>query len=94
MRYATWKVQNKKNTSSFGVCVVDNNKRETRMRERESIPHGGLESKQYSRSWSCSIGKWVMSAIVVASERRLQEAQEENKKRYTKNGAGGGGRRT
>lgn len=24
----------KKNTSSFGVCVVDNNKRETQMRER------------------------------------------------------------
>ena len=29
----------------------------------ENIRQGGLESMQYSRSWSCSMGRWVMSAI-------------------------------
>lgn len=28
------------------------------------LPQGGLESMQYSRSWSCSMGGWLMSAIV------------------------------
>lgn len=53
-------------------------------KERKRLPHGGLESMQYSRSWSCSIGGWVMSAIVVSlteekqrGKRRKEEETEE-----------------
>lgn len=57
------------------------------------IPQGGLESKQHSRSWSCSIGKWVMSAIVLDwdeykekeiglwKEEKEQEEEEEELRR-------------
>lgn len=57
-----------------------------REREKEILPHGGLESMQYSRSWSCSIGGWVMSAIVMfvsdrgeklRGKRRKEEETEE-----------------
>lgn len=33
----------------------------------ESIRQGGLESMQYSRSWSCSIGGWLISAAIVGN---------------------------
>ena len=52
------------------------------MREKEEekkVPHGGLESMQYSRSWSCSIGGWVMSAIVEGYSEKEVEGRKETK---------------
>jgi leucyl aminopeptidase len=47
-----------------------------RERERErGLPQGGLESMQYSRSWSCSMGGWLMSAIGEASEKSFSQTQ-------------------
>jgi hypothetical protein len=77
-----------------GLWKVKNKERNPNEKERKRvIPHGGLESMQYSRSWSCSIGGWVMSAIVDAkacscSDKVIKEDNyywEERKKKKKKN---------
>lgn len=50
-------------------------RRRERERGRENIRHGGLESMQYSRSWSCSMGRWVMSAIDESFDTASEEGQ-------------------
>ena len=46
--------------------------------KREGIPQGGLESMQYSRSWSWSMGWWVMSAIGEALSKELHKTRSHN----------------
>lgn len=56
---------------------------EYEQKETERVPQGGLESMQYSRSWSCSMGGWLMSAAIVEASKKsftkLQAKAKETK---------------
>lgn len=71
-------------TRPFVIQILGVEKVKTRDRERQSIPQGGLKSMQYSRSWSCSMGRWVISAIGEADEHRVLSTQPRNQKKKKK----------
>jgi len=43
-------------------------------RERR-VRQGGLESMQYSRSWSCSIGGWLISAMATPPHKQNKKTK-------------------
>lgn len=61
--------QARTHTHTHIYIVTEMGHRHTHMHiyiERERrVRHGGLESMQYSRSWSCSMGGWAISAIAI-----------------------------
>lgn len=51
------------NTHLNHVVLITKKRRNRRMKEKiKDLPHEGLESMQYSKPWSWSIGGWVISS--------------------------------